>query len=139
MNKPKDIQKCEKCDEAGSLLYFCEFCRNNFCIKCTREEAHGEGYAKNNNIIDCMQIHKEKLNEENCSKDEESEMIIDDYKLADIANCDCGKANKEENFECFNCGKVFCETCPNRPVEDNCLECLIAESKPRSSTPIRIE
>ena len=73
---------------------------------------------KNKNIIDCIQIHNVKTNEQNESKEEESEMLIDEDKLNEIQNCDCGKPNKEGNFECFNCGKVFCEACPNRPLED---------------------
>ena len=117
-------------------MYFCEFCRKDFCLKCTKEEAHEKDYAKNKNIIDYIQIHNDKTNEQNESKEEESEMLIDEDKLNEIQNCDCGKPNKEGNFECFNCGKVFCEACPNRPLEDNCLECLIVDSRPRSSTPI---
>ena len=62
----------------------------NYCIKCTKEEAHDEGYARTTNTIDCIQIHKDKTNEQN----EESEMQIDEDKLHEIHNCDCGKPNK---------------------------------------------
>ena len=51
VNKPKDIidvdvQTCENCEETGSLMYFCEFCRKDFYLKCTKEEAHEKDYAK---------------------------------------------------------------------------------------------
>ena len=65
-------------------------------------------------------------------------MLIDENNSTTDHKCDCGKPNKEGNFECNICKKYFCEVCPNGPLEENCLECMMVEMKPRSSTPIQL-
>ena len=52
-------------------------------------------------------------------------------------NCQCGKPYKDKNFKCNICRKYFCNRCPTGPVDNNCLECLLSESRPITSTPIK--
>ena len=60
-----------------------------------------------------------------------------DENMMEIDNCQCGEQNKSGNFECNVCGKIFCEKCPNRPVETQCIECMLVETNLVTSTPIK--
>jgi hypothetical protein len=139
-NKESKLQTCENCKEQSHQLYYCEFCESSFCNKCTIKEAHDEYYCKTTNIVDCEQIHKMKqnlyvehldtiANETNCP------IVVDNSAVVD--QCECGKPKNEENFNCIKCGKYFCTKCPTGPIESNCLLCLMSESRPISSTPIK--
>jgi hypothetical protein len=132
-----ELQLCENCDGSSPQIYYCEFCRNNFCINCTVKEAHDDWYNRTTKIFECEQIHVMKQkSESNLDVDEmdilsdETNCHIDTDNSDDIKQCECGKPNKEENFKCDDCGKVFCDMCPNAPVGTNCLACLIIESRP---------
>ena len=54
---------CKNCDKFSTQLYYCEFCRRNFCINCTIKEALDKWYNTTTKILNCDQIHtrKEKL------------------------------------------------------------------------------
>ena len=63
----------------------------------------------------------EEVYEQDQETDESKEMHIDE-------ECGCGKPNKVENFKCDDCGKVFCDKCPDAPIGENCLACMIIAS-----------
>ena len=58
------------CNEIAPLLYFCEFCKLDFCIKCTLKEAHEEGYDKTTQIKDCRQIHRIKKEDDSSNNEQ---------------------------------------------------------------------
>ena len=60
-----------------------------------------------------------------------------DENMMEIDNCQCGEQNKSGNFECNDCGKIFCDKCPNRPVETQCIECMLVDTNLVTSTPIK--
>ena len=60
---------------------------------------------------------------------DETNCHINTNKSVNTQQCECGKPNKEENFKCDDCQKVFCERCPDAPTGTNCLACIIIESK----------
>ena len=56
-------------------------------------------------------------------------------KSANIEYCQCGKSNYIENFKCKDCDKIFCKNCPTGPVGIHCMECILVELRPATSTP----
>ena len=49
---------CVNCKGVAPFPYFCEFCDENFCAKCTVKEAHDENYIKTTNVISCKDIYQ---------------------------------------------------------------------------------
>ena len=70
-----------------------------------------EGYLESN----------EEVEKQNKASDESNEIHVDE-------ECECGKPNKKENFKCDVCGKIFCDKCPDAPIGENCLPCMIIAS-----------
>ena len=61
---------------------------------------------------------------------ETEDIIVNTGNLTEIQNCQCGKPTKQENFNCDECRKHFCNNCPTKPIGEHCLECLVNESTP---------
>ena len=135
---------CENCDSASTQLYYCELCRRNFCINCTIKEAHDKWYNKTTKILNCDQIHTKKYKLGSSLEDEQMDIPTDETNMqfdienaSEIKHCNCGKPYKTENFKCTDCGKNFCDMCPDAPIGENCLACLIVEARPMTSAPIK--
>ena len=75
------------------------------------EVINNDGYLYNN----------EELSKQHQPSDESNEIHF-------AEQCECGKLNMIENFKCDDCGKIFCEKCPDAPIGTNCLACLIVAS-----------
>ena len=61
----------------------------------------------------------------------------DDFESMHVdQKCQC-EGKKEIIFECKDCRNVFCEDCPNSPIGNNCVECMIIETTPISPTPVK--
>ena len=107
---------CENCNEAAFVLYYCEFCERNFCVKCTLNEAHEENYMETIDLHECKQIHitgddvHEKLVDSNMDieqMDAEGVVDISIVNSNEIQNCQCGRERKQGDFECKECRKLF--------------------------------
>ena len=130
------------CKGVTHFPYFCEFCGENFCAKCTVKEAHDENYITTTDVLGCKEIHQS--NNAKKAPSHDSTMEVDDVdkvteldKSADIAFCQCRKSNDIENYKCKDCDKIFCKNCPTGPVGEHCLECILVEFRPATSTPKR--
>ena len=93
--------------------------------------------------MDCEQIHqstdndqhnKEYLNKTNDYNDDEHD---NEENVHVDKNCQCEKSRKQIIFECIDCRNAFCEDCPTGPVGSHCIECMLIETRPLSSTPVK--
>ena len=62
-NDEKETQVCENCNDKAFQYYYCEFCKSNYCVKCTIDKTHNAYYNSETNIVRCEQIHKFPLND----------------------------------------------------------------------------
>ena len=84
------------------------------------------------NVHECKQIHisgDDEHDEPINSNIDIEEMDVEDVVVGIdnanvIQNCQCGRLRKQGNLECKECKKLFCENCPSRPIELNCIECM---------------
>ena len=44
---------CVNCKGVAHFPFFCEFCGENFCAKCTVKEAHDENYITTTDVLGC--------------------------------------------------------------------------------------
>jgi hypothetical protein len=119
------------------VQYYCEFCEINLCVNCTVEEAHEENYMETVNVHKCKQIHRSGDDEHddkpiNSNIDIEEmdteDVVVGIDKANEIQNCQCGRSRQQGNLECKELKKLFCENCPSRPIELNCIECMSLSS-----------
>ena len=53
----KATRQCKKCNQRSNLTYYCEFCDESYCSKCTVKEAHDNNFIKSNILAECMNVH----------------------------------------------------------------------------------
>ena len=52
-------QPCFRCNKSSEDNYYCEFCHNDFCSKCTKEEAHlSDAHKQDASNLGCKDLHQ---------------------------------------------------------------------------------